>query len=293
MKGGSFKKLFNSATQNEVLLYLLLVAAVFNLLAYLQNNNMVAVVIFLVIGYATTLYTKNMSVVLLTTIIVTNLLVCMGLLKNLSLQEGLVNEDEDEENDEADEDDEDTSNDAPPKNKKAVPSKNKKASPKKFNIKESVELVAAGSVNDVSDDEPDDAPGSKCSSNQHWDARNSECVSNAVNNENKKTGNKKIPFAKLSDENVPLDGKPSINYKGTVDTAFDQLGQILGKDGLDKMSIDTENLADKQTQLIEAMNKMEPMVQTAKSMMDTLGTLDLGSFDIGKLLGGKSKNNSN
>ena len=51
MKGSSFKKLFNNVTQNEGLLYVLLVFAVFNLLAYLQHNSLAAVVLFLVTGY--------------------------------------------------------------------------------------------------------------------------------------------------------------------------------------------------------------------------------------------------
>jgi hypothetical protein len=276
MKGVSFKKLFNSATQNEVFLYLLLVAAVFNLLAYLQNNNLIAIVIFLVIGYATTFYTKNMTIVFLTTIVVTNLLVCMGYLKNLSLQEGFDKDTPDETDDEADDETTDeTTDEADNSQPKKAP-----APIKKDKIKESIEIVTSSSKESVQN----------CKDpNQHWDTRANECVSNTVNNETKKNANKKVPFSNLSEENAPLDGKPSINYKETVDTAFDQLGKILGKDGLDKMSIDTENLANKQDQLIAAMNKMEPMMNTAKTMMDTLGGLDIGNLLGGNFMKGNSK----
>lgn len=293
MKVGSFKKIFNNATQNEVFLYLLLVAAVFNLLAYLQNNNLVAVVIFLVIGYVTTLYTKNMSIVLLAAIIVTNLLVCMGYLKNLSLQEGLENNgpdsEEDSEKDSEEDSEEDDEPTKPTKPTKPIKSKTKNQSlndPKKLNIKESVKIVTSDSV-------AGDATQTnhKCkSADQHWDFRTNECVSNTVNNENKKNSNKKISASDLTEENIPLDGKPSLNYKATVDTAFDQLGQILGKDGLDKMSLDTDKLANKQDQLIQAMNKMEPMMNTAKSMVESLGGLDLGNLLGGNFMGGTSKN---
>ena len=88
MKLTSVNKILKQITHSELALYLLLGLAFFNLLSYLQYNYLGAIVIFLVVGLLTSHYTKNMVVVLGITILVTNLLVGIGFLKNLKFKEG-------------------------------------------------------------------------------------------------------------------------------------------------------------------------------------------------------------
>lgn len=301
MKGGSFKKLFNSITQNAVLLYILLVFAVFNLLSYLQNNNLAAVVLFLVTGYVTTLYTKNMSIVLLSAMMITNLFVCSGYLKKLTLREGLDdlsksnnakkakaqtsnNKDNDSDSEDIVSDSDDDSSDMV--NNKIEPT-------------ESVNMVTIESETDSEENELDDdnsalstnsQPGSKCKKGQHKDPRSGICVPDAdtvtvVNKETVKNGSKKVAFSNLTEIDASLDGKPAMNYKGTVENAFNSLEDILGPDGMKKMTADTADLAAKQDQLLDAMNKMGPMMDTAQTMLNSLK-----KFDIGNLLGSSNKN---
>jgi hypothetical protein len=56
-------------------MYILLVAAVINLLMYLQKNYLGSILLFFAVGLITTLYTKNMNIILFSTIIITNITV--------------------------------------------------------------------------------------------------------------------------------------------------------------------------------------------------------------------------
>jgi hypothetical protein len=54
-------------------MYILLVVAVVNLLMFLQSNHLGSILLFLIIGLASTFYTKNMNIILFSTIVITNL----------------------------------------------------------------------------------------------------------------------------------------------------------------------------------------------------------------------------
>ena len=90
MKFGSIQKKIISLTHNKIVLYLLLAFALFNLMSYLGQNNLGAIVLFLIIGFGSTCYTKNMVLVLLMAIFATSLLLNMGFLKLFVMREGMV-----------------------------------------------------------------------------------------------------------------------------------------------------------------------------------------------------------
>jgi hypothetical protein len=58
---------------NKYVMYILLVVAVVNLLMFLQSNHLGSILLFLIIGLASTFYTKNMNIILFSTIVITNL----------------------------------------------------------------------------------------------------------------------------------------------------------------------------------------------------------------------------
>ena len=88
MKFGSIQKKIISLTHNKIVLYILLAFALFNLMSYLGQNNLGAIVLFLIIGFGSTCYTKNMVLVLLMAIFATSLLLNMGFLKLFVMREG-------------------------------------------------------------------------------------------------------------------------------------------------------------------------------------------------------------
>jgi hypothetical protein len=69
-------------------MYILLVAAVINLLMYLQKNYLGSILLFFAVGLITTLYTKNMNIILFSTIIITNLTIFVT--KMFGYKEGFV-----------------------------------------------------------------------------------------------------------------------------------------------------------------------------------------------------------
>jgi hypothetical protein len=72
---------------NKYVMYILLVSAVINLLMYLQKNYLGSILLFFAVGLITSLYTKNMNIILFSTIIITNLTVFVG--KMFGYTEGL------------------------------------------------------------------------------------------------------------------------------------------------------------------------------------------------------------
>ena len=83
-----------------------------------------------------------------------------------------------------------------------------------------------------------------------------------------------------------------IDYATTIEDAYDELNNILGSDGIQRLTADTQNLMKQQMQLAEAMKGMgslvesiQPMVGQLQEMMGTNGdskTSISGVMDLAK-----------
>ena len=69
--------------------------------------------------------------------------------------------------------------------------------------------------------------------------------------------------------------KPKVDYAGTLESAYDNLDKLLSSDSINKMSSDTQRLAEKQQLLMGNINKLQPMMEKAGSL---LGGLDMGKM---------------
>lgn len=118
MKMSSLTKSVKNLGQNKLVLYIVAAIAIASLLGYLVQNNLVAIILFFVIGFGTTYVTKNMIYVLLVAILLTNFLISMGILRQFGLKEGLENENQ-------------KSNENKKKSKKSDSQKELKTTPKK------------------------------------------------------------------------------------------------------------------------------------------------------------------
>lgn len=85
-------KSVNKVFQNKIVLYILLGLCLLNLLGYLAKNNLSAIIIFLLAGYSTTFFTKNMSYILLVPLLLTNFIITLFSSQKLSLKEGMKND---------------------------------------------------------------------------------------------------------------------------------------------------------------------------------------------------------
>ena len=70
--------------------------------------------------------------------------------------------------------------------------------------------------------------------------------------------------------------KFTIDKPGTNKQAFQSLQDMLGKEGVNNLKGDTQELLQRQSELKESMESLKPMMDTANSM---LNSLDLESMD--------------
>ena len=74
-----------------------------------------------------------------------------------------------------------------------------------------------------------------------------------------------------------------IDYATTIEDAYDELNNILGSDGIQRLTSDTQNLMKQQMQLAEAMKGMGPLIKTIQPMVQQLqGMMGQGMMGDGK-----------
>jgi hypothetical protein len=78
-----------------------------------------------------------------------------------------------------------------------------------------------------------------------------------------------VEVGEEQDEGV-ANHKPKVDYASTLESAYDNLDKLLSSDAIQSMTKDTERLASKQQNLIGNINKLEPMMNNAKKMLDGL-----------------------
>jgi hypothetical protein len=76
-----------------------------------------------------------------------------------------------------------------------------------------------------------------------------------------------------------------IDYATTVEDAYDELNNILGSDGIQRLTSDTQNLMKQQMQLAKAMESMGPMMQSLAPMVENLkGMMGDGKEGLGGIM---------
>ena len=71
-----------------------------------------------------------------------------------------------------------------------------------------------------------------------------------------------------------------IDYAKTLEQAYDNLQGMLGKDGIKGLTSETSRLVEQQSNLMESLKGMGPMLKEAKQMM--AGMKDMGSLETMK-----------
>lgn len=87
---------------------------------------------------------------------------------------------------------------------------------------------------------------------------------------------------KLLDDN---DDSPYVDTASTLGVAYKNFEDILGSDGITKLSDETQRLAKQQTQLVTAMNQMGPMVKQMQGVMKDVNGDGSIKNSIGQLQG--------
>jgi hypothetical protein len=71
------------------------------------------------------------------------------------------------------------------------------------------------------------------------------------------------------------ESQPTVDYASTLESAYDNLDKLLSSDAINNMSADTHRLAEKQQMLMGNINKLQPMMEKAGSLLEGL--------DMGKM----------
>lgn len=228
-------KTMSKILTNKLVLNIVAALAFLNILGYLLIGNINAVLYFIIFGLLISYFSKNMIIVLGVPFLIVNLLVYRG-----SIIEGMDNINK-------------SRNPA-----KANRLKNKYDDNHEDNIEEGME------TNDISSKNKTDKLAKLNKSNEK--SRLNTVINSAVASEQ-------------IDANVTKDGfesgrrkhnKYNIDYASTIEDAYDELNNILGSDGIQRLTADTQKLMGQQMQLAEAMKSMGPMMQTLSPMVTQL-----------------------
>ena len=121
---------------------------------------------------------------------------------------------------------------------------------------------------------------SKTSDSKSSDSKSSDSKSTSSNKPESKT-KQGLPMHPISDikkeeeqqgfeSGVRKGGNHQIDYATTVEEAYDNLNNILGGDGIKKLTSDSQHLMKQQMQLAEAMKGMAPVLQSIAPMVENL-----------------------
>lgn len=253
----------NYLLKNQNVLYVVLFFSVANLFSYLMMKQLDAVAFFIIIGFLTTYFSKNMIIVMLTAMVSTFILVQFKLLG--SVQEGMKNER------------------GMGKKEKKEGMKNKEGMEEEEGMNHDHEEEEKEGEEDVADIlSSSEIPITEGQRNRLTKAK--EPLESGVSKERFASSSKKsnesfsqklspAKFNASDDDRTP--NKPKFDYADTLESAYDNLDKLLSSDAIKNMSDDTARLAEKQGQLMKHIERIEPMVNKAAGLMD--------KFDFGKM----------
>lgn len=86
-----------------------------------------------------------------------------------------------------------------------------------------------------------------------------------------KTKNVDEPLITLKPASInEKDTGSDLDFPGSLEAAYDNLDKLLSSDAINKMSADTQKLAEKQHKLMKNIGKLEPLMENAQNMMEGL-----------------------
>jgi hypothetical protein len=261
-------------------LYVILFLAVANILGFITSNNLKALLLFIIVGVVASRFTKNMSYILVASLLVTNAYL---LIQRKMSREGM----------------------APKGVEESAGKDESPANPDEDDIIETPEIRAIqakippkGGVAHQKDDETPmtinvDACGNPINQQLTPESTRSNDKARGGNNivggtdTKKKDGfvskNQRLspgslePKKKASKTKVE-DDETRVDYASTLEMAYDNLQTMLGDEGIKNLSSETRRLAKQQQNLISSLNDMAPILKDAQSTLNGLKMPDMSSM---------------
>ena len=227
---------------NKWVLNIVALLALFNVIGYMVIGNLNAVLYFVVFAVLIRYFSKNMTIVLGVPLILTNLLT----LRDNNITEGMENNNTNQ------------SNNTQTSQLSTTQTNNSTKNQEKIDdlVKNNKDTKSSQGLQMHNIDNP-----------QH----------DTTNNAAQSTGGEQQGFEPGRKKNRGYE----IDYATTIEDAYDQLNNILGSDGVQRLTSDTQNLMKQQMQLAEAMKNMQPMVESIAPMVKNLQGM-MGQMGEGK-----------
>jgi len=220
----------NKVLTNKYVLYTIVVISFLNILGYLALNNLNAIIYFSLIGLLTYQFTKNMSIVLGISLVLTNLL-----MTNRLLREGLDNMN--------------------------MESTNKNKDMLKGTLGEHDEEIKKA-IDDIKSSSSLEEAKEKIKNNRTKINEKKSSTRETETETNEPTG-----VSSMTNMQGNKSKEPRIDYATTLSDSYTQLQNMLGPRGMEGLTNDTKQLAEQQAQLIKQMESMMPLVQDAQKML--------------------------
>ena len=284
--GNRVKNNFMRMTNNETFLYVMLILGITTVLGFMSVRNYNAVILFIVVAFAVRYFTKNIGVIMLVAVILSNIISVKSTIEGMRNEKGKKNDKKKDKKENVDTDeDSDDEDDVDMKNLMAKSGAKPSAKP---GAKPSAKSGAK--------------PGAKPSAKSG--AKNSENMRSASSMNKQDAMNKLAKMMSSKDDEKKKDGMAPIDYKlgddvddddmidleATQEAAYNNLNKFIGNDGFAKMSKDTERLINQQNNLAQAMQSIGPLIQNAEKMMQGLNLDKFGGM-LDKLNGMMGKSN--
>ena len=262
-------KVVQSMLQDKNVLYIVAFLAVINFFGYIVLRDSFALLIFLSIGFISTYFSKNMTIVLMSTLILTNFITVIS--KNfVSGREGF--------------DAATTDSTAAAESGTQVDSAAAAAAkPAVAAAKPAVAAAAAKPAVAAAAAAAAAAPSGVTGAGLGSKALKKVTMSASSTKDPKA----KDPFnvepmtelspASINDEDdLPVNNR--VDYAKTLEKAYDNLENIVGQDGVRGLTSQTNTLMDQQQKLMENMKSMEPLLKTAQSFLDKFESSSMGKL---------------
>ncbi len=244
----------NNIVNNKYVLYLVALIALVDIIGYLMRQEFSAVLFFYLVGMITYFYTKNMTIVLGSALVVTTL---AHLIKNMvGIKEGLENESEEEVVKEGlDVEEKNPEADAEKINKSEVKPKAKAKT--KEGLNEVLNEVDKENLENVSKD-----------ATELIEQFKKKGIKSGYQNKQKLTpGLYNIPNKAQLDKQLGEADK--------IEAAYDNLEKVIGENGIKSMSNSTKELVRQQNELLKGLKDITPALHEA---MGAIGKIDLGGL---------------
>lgn len=261
------KKNVSKMLENKYVLYFVFILAIINLFGYMITGNFNSIVFFVLVGFLTTFFSKNMILIITVPLVLTSVLMVGKTVKE-SFENAAKSIDEQIKDLQKEIDEmiqKGLSTDA---DKAAFKDKNdqlQKLLEKKTKDQNTTSTPKTSDTTTAPTTSPTSTMAPTTSTTPKTTTTTptttSEPMSSMYNKANR------------------------IDYASTVEDAYEDLNKILGGNGIKQLTDDTQKLMQQQLQLADAMKSMSPLMEQAKGLLQGFDLKNLSSLtNVGKNL---------